>query len=80
MKLGALPADGIETGVCEIIPFESTENVRVKGDAERFSLTHKSLIDRPLPECCITMEFPSQANDPLGSRISSAYRVQAREA
>ena len=80
MKLGALPADGIETGVCEIIPFESTENVRVKGDAERFSLTHKSLIDCSLPEGYTPIKFPSQANGPLSSRIISAFRVQVHEA
>ena len=61
------------------MPYGSTENVRVKGSAQRFSLIQKSLIDRALPEDHIPMEFPSQANGPLGSRINSGFRVQARE-
>ena len=62
------------------MPYGFTESARVKGGAPRFSLALKSLIDRPVQEAYSPMEFPSQANDPLGSRICAAFRVLAREA
>ena len=62
------------------MPCGFTENVRVKGGAQRLSLTRKSMIDRPLPEGQVSMKFPALADDPPGSRFSSGFLVQASEA